>query len=122
MITSGQICKMSYKAYCNMSQPYCNILQYAFCHIVSPPQYMIFKIPYGTHSSIVLDKCHKKISPAIPNNKFLDWTKLKRFADDKVNVAKMIIFLLCRVENIVGKGENAPFPTMFSKDKLPQGI
>ena len=38
--TSGQICKMSYTAccntYCNMGQPYCNILQYAFCHIVSP--------------------------------------------------------------------------------------
>ena len=38
--TSGQICKMSYTAYCNtycnMGQPYCNILQYAFCRIVSP--------------------------------------------------------------------------------------
>ena len=40
MTTSGQICKMSYaadwKTYCNMGQPYCNILQYAFCCIVSP--------------------------------------------------------------------------------------
>ena len=40
MTTSGQICKMSYPAYCNtycnMGQPYCNILQYAFCRIVSP--------------------------------------------------------------------------------------
>ena len=39
MTTSGQICKMSYTAYCNMycnmGQPYCNILQYAFCRIVS---------------------------------------------------------------------------------------
>ena len=40
MTTSGQICKLSYTAYCNtycnMGQPYCNILQYAFCCIVSP--------------------------------------------------------------------------------------
>ena len=39
MTTSGQICEMSYtvycNTYCNMGQPYCNILQYAFCHIVS---------------------------------------------------------------------------------------
>ena len=31
-----------------------------------------------------------------PNDKFLDWSILKVFADDKI-----------RVENIVGKGENA---------------
>ena len=40
MTTSGQICKMSYTAYCstycNMGQPYCKILQYAFCRIVAP--------------------------------------------------------------------------------------
>ena len=40
MTTSGQICKMSYTAYCNtycnICEPYCNILQYAFCRIVSP--------------------------------------------------------------------------------------
>ena len=38
---SGQICKMLvYTAYCNiycnMDQPNCSILQYAFYHIVSP--------------------------------------------------------------------------------------
>ena len=42
MTTSNQICKMPYTAYCNtycnMGQPYCNILQYAFCRIVSPLQ------------------------------------------------------------------------------------
>ena len=46
MTTSGQICKMSYTAYCNtycnMGQPYCNILQYTFCLIVSPLQTNIF--------------------------------------------------------------------------------
>ena len=48
-------------------------------------------------------------------------TKLKAFADDKFNVAKMVISLLDRVENIVGKGENAGyqhfllFPKCFQK-------
>ena len=43
------------------------------------------------------------------NNKILDWSKLKAFADDKLNVAEMIISLYDRVENIVGKGENAGY-------------
>ena len=33
-------------------------------------------------------------------------TKLKAFADDKLDVAKMMSSLLDRVENTVGKGEN----------------
>ena len=51
MTTSGQICKMSYTAYCrtncNMGQPYCNILQYAFCRIVSPLAYCNMGQPYS---------------------------------------------------------------------------
>ena len=56
----------------------------------------------------------------LPNNNFLDWTKFKAFADDKLNASKIMISLSYRVEKIVGKGENAglpafsPFPTMFS--------
>ena len=48
-------------------------------------------------------------------------TKLKAFTEEKLNIAKMMIALLNRVENTVGKGENAgyqqfsPFPTVFSK-------
>ena len=48
--------------------------------------------------------------------------KLKDFAGDKINVTQKLNFILGRLENIVGKGENAgyqhffPFPTMFSKD------
>ena len=42
-----------------------------------------------------------------PNNKILDVTKLKAFADDKSNVAEMKISLNDRVANTVGKGENA---------------
>ena len=46
------------------------------------------------------------LSP-LPNEKFLDWSKLKAFADDEIKVLKMMNFVLNRVENIVGKGENA---------------
>ena len=46
---------------------------------------------------------------SLPIDKILDRTKLKAFADDKLNVAKMIIFLLNRIENIVKKGENAGY-------------
>ena len=45
----------------------------------------------------------------LPNDKILAWYKLKAFADDKVTVAKLMIFVFDRVENIVGKGENAGY-------------
>ena len=34
-------------------------------------------------------------------------SKLKEFADDKINFAKMMNYVFDRAENIVGKGENA---------------
>ena len=46
---------------------------------------------------------------SLPNDKILDLTKFKALADDKSNVAKIIISLIDRVENIVGKGENAGY-------------
>ena len=36
-------------------------------------------------------------------------TKLKEFADNKLNVAKMMISFYDKVENIAGKGENADY-------------
>ena len=44
-----------------------------------------------------------------PNNKILDMTKLKAFADDRLNIIKMMISLFDRVENTAGKGENAGY-------------
>ena len=41
------------------------------------------------------------------HDKTLDQTKLKAFADDNLNVTKMVISIFDRVENIVGKGEIA---------------
>ena len=58
----------------------------------------------------------------VPKDKILDWSKLKAFADDKINVREKLKFLLERVEKIVGKGGNAGyqnfllFPQCFQKD------
>ena len=56
--------------------------------------------------------------------KIFDWTKLKAFADDKINVNGKLKFWFGRVENIVGKGENAGyqhfllFPQCFQKSSV----
>ena len=42
---------------------------------------------------------------SLPNNKFLDRSNLKAFADDKVNVNEKLKFGLGSVKNIMGKGE-----------------
>ena len=50
-----------------------------------------------------------------PNNKILDWSKLKAIADNKIKkkkkkyVTENLKFVLWRVENTVGKGENAGY-------------
>ena len=46
----------------------------------------------------------------LPRNKIWALTKLKEFADNKFNVAKMLISPFDRVENIVGKRTNCWFP------------
>ena len=48
----------------------------------------------------------KRVNP-FPNDKILDQTKLKAYADDKLNITKMMISVFDRVENIVEKGEIA---------------
>ena len=59
---------------------------------------------------------------SLPHDKSLHWSKLKAFADDKIKVTEKLKILLERVENIVGKGENAGyqhfllFPQCFQKD------
>ena len=53
--------------------------------------------------------------------KILDWSKLKAFADNKSNVAKIFISVFDSLENIAEKGENAGyqhfllFPQCFQK-------
>ena len=58
---------------------------------------------------------------SLPNNKILNWLKLKGFAEDKIKVNQKLKFDLGKVEIVVGKGENAgnqhflPFPHCFQK-------
>ena len=61
---------------------------------------------------------------SLPDDKI--FSKLKAFADDKLNNTQNIKFVFKRIENIVVKGENAGyqhfllFPTMFS-NAFPRG-
>ena len=70
----------------------------------------------------------KKRIKSLLNNKILDWSKFKAFADDKLNVARIMISVSDRVENIVGKVRKcwlpafSPFPTMFFKRLLSKGL
>ena len=60
---------------------------------------------------------------SLPNDKILDWSKLKAFADDKINVNEKLKFGMGKEENIVGK-ENAGyqhfllFPQCFQKPSV----
>ena len=44
---------------------------------------------------------------SLPNDKTVDWANFKVFADDNLNVAKMVKLVFDMVENTTGKGENA---------------
>ena len=57
------------------------------------------------YDRIFIDAETVKQFNSLPNDKFLDWPKLKAFADDKINVT----WEQKLVENIVGKGENTGY-------------
>ena len=68
---------------------------------------------------------------SLPNDKILDQSKFKAFAEEKMVLTQISDFVLGRVENITGKGGNAgrkkkkgfsPFPTMFSKAFFAKGV
>ena len=46
---------------------------------------------------------------SLPNNNISDWSKFEAIADDKKKVLKKLGFLVRRIENIVGRGENAGY-------------
>ena len=46
---------------------------------------------------------------SLPNEKLLDGSKFKAFADDNINMTEKFKFVLGRVENIMEKGENAGY-------------
>ena len=61
----------------------------------------LFVHAYNAHLQFVLT--------LYQTTKFLASSKLEAFADDKIYVVKMMISLLDRVGNTVGKGENASY-------------
>ena len=61
---------------------------------------------------------------SLPNEKILDWSKLKAFADDKINMSEKLNFLEGKVENIAGKRRKCIFsfsPQCFQKPFFFQG-
>ena len=65
---------------------------------------------------------------SLPSDRILDLSKLKAFTDDKVNVNENLKTVFGRVENIVGKGENAGyqhfllFPQCFQKASFSRSL
>ena len=65
--------------------------------------------------------CEKSWIDPLPNDKIFDMTKLKAFADDKLSVAEMAIFLYDKSRKHCGKRRKSwlpafsSFPTVFSK-------
>ena len=54
---------------------------------------------------------------SLPNSQFYGFSKLKAFADKKINVTENWKFILRKKENIVGKGENGGYQNFLL---LPQ--
>ena len=55
-------------------------------------------------------QCNRTVSlelNPLPDDKILDWSKFKVFADDEIYMTDKLKIGLGRVENMVGKGENA---------------
>ena len=78
-----------------------------YIHLVSVNKMIFFS------SQFVIVLCHGMGHPRqfklFTNDKSIDLPTLKAFADDKICVAQNLKFILGRVENIVGKGENAGY-------------
>ena len=50
-------------------------------------------------------RVYQMIINSLPNDKILDWSKFKAFADNKINVTEKLEFVSERIVNIVKKGE-----------------
>ena len=99
-----------------------HFLLFTQCFLLSAEQILVFQ-SHLFYSLQVLS-VFTSLNP-FPHDKILDLTKLKAFADDKLNVSKMIISVFDRVENIVEKGEivctsNFSFSHNVFKRLLPQ--
>ena len=74
--------------------------------------YQFFK-PLGTicFFSLVVSSTDSvtRLFNSFPNDRILDWSNLRAFADDILKVARILIFVFGRVRNIMGKGEIAGY-------------
>ena len=90
------------RTYCTSTALYCYKPRYTDKNHEQPSHYEQFffrQVPLSySNLSIINPFLHDTV---------IDQTKLKAFADNKLNVTKMIISVFDRVENIVGKGEIA---------------
>ena len=59
----------------------------------------------------------KNLNP-LPHDKILGLPKLKAFADDKLNVTQNVKIVFYRIENIVGKEENAGYQVWIAQSSL----
>ena len=57
-------------------------------------------------------------STVYQTTKILDWSKLKAFADDKINVTEKLKFVLERAENIVEKEKTVVASIFFFSHKI----
>ena len=71
--------------------------------------YWYLLILFNKSQFLLQSECLTLLFNLLPNDQILDMTKLKAFADNKLNIDKMTIFLLDRVENTEGKQENAGY-------------
>ena len=88
------------------------------CLMVLQLEYVLFLekawIKMRMHRIIVSDLClTQTYLNASQNDKVLDWSKFKALADDKINVTENLKFVLGRVENFEGKGENAGYQDFY---------
>ena len=85
----------------------------SLCYIIIPLRVLYIVCLLQRH-------CNYSLT-CLPDDTFLDWSKLVAFVDDKVNATQNLKFVLGRVDNIVGKGENGGyqhflfFPQCFQK-------
>ena len=75
----------------------------------------------GISIRIIITPAILSINP-LPNDKILDFSKLKALADDTINATQKTKFPLGRVENIVGKGENAGYEHFLLLSSPEHGV
>ena len=75
--------------------------------------YSIFSFYHNVFWNILFQKSHLELFYSLPNNKFLDVTKWKAFADDKLNIVKNDIFFSL-IEQKLSEKEKMLVTSIFS--------